>query len=118
MVLLTDFRCSAAPTVDVAAEHRKSVSKTIRGHYGDVQACYDRAKMHSPQLSGSVSVSASLTGSGSVSSARVSSSTVRSSLGGGPTMLENCLVDRFRSWVFQAPPPGASNDVSYTFRFE
>ncbi len=100
------------PTVDVAAEHRKAVNRTVRAHAGDVQACYDRAKMTTPTLGGVVTVGATLTASGSVASARIVSSTAHS------TQLESCLVDRFRSWAFPPAPPGASNDVSYTFRFE
>jgi hypothetical protein len=33
-------------------------------------------------------------------------------------MLEQCLVERFRSWSFPPVPPGAASDIGYTFRFE
>lgn len=103
---------NTAPTVDVAAEHRKAVNRTVRQQQGDIQACYDRAKMTTPSLAGVVVVGATLAPNGSVTSSRIVSTTARS------TQLESCLTDRFRAWTFPPAPPGASNDISYTFRFE
>lgn len=109
---------AAAPPVDVAKEHRRSVNMTVRSHASEVQSCYDRAKMQSPQLAGSVSIAASLTASGNAPNAHVVNSSMHSAVGNGPAMLESCLIDRFRTWTFTPAPPGASNEISYTFRFE
>jgi hypothetical protein len=109
---------AAPPAGDVAGEYRKAVNRAIRPHAGEVQACFDRAKVSTPQLAGTVTVGASLTPAGTVSSARVANSTVHGLAGPGATMLEQCLVERFKTWTFPAVPPGASSEISYVFRFE
>jgi serine/threonine-protein kinase len=101
-----------APPVDVAAEHRKAVNRAVAAHRGEVAACFERARVNNPQIAGVITIGGVLTPSGSVSSANIVNSTAQSPL------LENCLLQHFRSWPFPAPPPGASDHISYTFRFE
>jgi eukaryotic-like serine/threonine-protein kinase len=98
--------------VDLSAQYKRDVNRTIRQHAGELQACYDRAKMYQPNLAGVVSVGANVTQGGQVTSAGISNSTARS------PRLESCIVERFRTWNFPPVPAGVQPHVSYTFRFE
>lgn len=94
-------------TVDV-----KGVRATVRAHGGEVQACYDRARLEVRDLQGRISIEAAVNPVGQVTSARLTGSTVASH------RLEGCLLEAFRTWTFPQPAGGVPGVLSYNFVFK
>lgn len=101
-----------APTVPAGFVDPKGVRATIRAHAGEVQACYDRARMETPDLGGVVAISATIDPSGNVLAANITNATARQ-----PRLL-SCLIGAFRSWHFPAPAGGVNGSVAYNFKFD
>jgi hypothetical protein len=100
-----------APAVAPGTVDPKGVARTVRSHAGEVQACYDRARIEKPDLGGRVSVGGTIDGTGHVLSAAISNSTANSA------RLEQCLIGAFRGWVFPPPAGGVNGAITYNFNF-
>jgi outer membrane biosynthesis protein TonB len=95
---------SAAPTgLDPA-----KTQATVRGHLGEIQRCYERAKMDDPELKGRITMRIAVSATGTVTSAAVESSTL------GSTAAESCMKTTIAGWKFPAPAGGPAI-ISYPF---
>ena len=102
----------AAPQVAPGTVDPKGVKASVRAHSEEVQNCYERARIETPDLHGRVSVAATIGPSGQVLSASVASATAKS------PRLHACLVDAFRGWTFPIPAGGVNGSISYGFVFD
>jgi serine/threonine-protein kinase len=109
---VTTAAAPAAPTVAPGTVTPREVGATVRAHAAEVQGCFDRARMNSPELRGRVVVRAGVDPTGRVTGASVGSTTAND------TRLESCLVGAFNRWTFPAPSGGVAGTVTYTFIFE
>lgn len=123
----TESTLNPAQPADVPAEPRapptqavvppgtlteRAVAAAIRPHAGEIQACFERARMDRADLHGRLTVRATIDPRG-----RVLSASPATGLEGGARLSE-CVLSAFRSWLFPAPAAGVSGHVSYSFVFE
>lgn len=87
---------------------RADVLKVINSHFHAVQACYERALMQKPTLSGRIAFDWTVTKTGSVKGVRVRSSTL------GSPKVANCIANLIKRWKFPRPKGG---DAVITFPF-
>lgn len=112
---ITSLPTATAPAVSALPPGTidpKAVRATVRAHASEVQTCYDRAKLDTPDLKGRLTVEASVNATGRVQTARVAQTDVRSA------RLEGCIVSAFQGWTFPAPAGGVPGSVKYTFVFQ
>ena len=88
---------------------KEVIRRTIRGHLGEVKACYERELLEHPELTGRVVVRFVIGGDGRVLTAEVESST----LGSPPA--EQCIASQLATWLFPQPRGGGLVQVSYPF---
>jgi len=89
---------------------REAVAKVINSHLQEVRACYERALLKEPSLSGKVVLEWGIGGSGAVVSVKTKTSSLRSST------VEGCIINEIKRWQFPAPR-GGSVLISYPFLF-
>ncbi|MCC7381234.1 MAG: AgmX/PglI C-terminal domain-containing protein [Deltaproteobacteria bacterium] len=89
---------------------REEILKVVNAGISDIQRCYERELMKSPDLAGKVVFDWVISPSGSVESTRVRSSTVRSE---GVTA---CISGVIKGWHFPKPT-GGSVKVTFPFTF-
>jgi hypothetical protein len=90
----------------------KAVAATIRAHGGEVQECFERARMNRPDLQGRLTIQSTISPDG-----RPLSTSVTSNIEGG-ARLESCVSSAWQSWTFPAPAGGVNGTVRKTFTFE
>ncbi|MEM7447628.1 MAG: AgmX/PglI C-terminal domain-containing protein [Myxococcota bacterium] len=90
---------------------RGSVQSVINRAIGAIQACYERALMSSPGLSGRVTFAWTIQPNGRVSGVRQASSTLSS------PQATSCMAGVLRRLRFPAPE-GGSVQISYPFMFQ
>jgi hypothetical protein len=100
-------RAQTAPTGSV---DRGQIRDTVASHMAEVRTCFERARVITPRVAGTVTVRIALAPDGKVVSADVASDTTAS------PQLQGCLSERIRSWSF--PAFGRRSIVMYPFRFE
>ncbi|MCX7674839.1 MAG: TonB family protein, partial [Bdellovibrionaceae bacterium] len=88
---------------------RDQIAAVVAQNSSQVRFCYEQGLQENPGLAGRVTVDFVIGGNGLVKSARVSSSTLNDS------SVENCIVQRLRSWKFPVPDGGVDVQVSYPF---
>ncbi len=88
---------------------KEAVRRVIRFHLAEVRSCYERALNKKSSIEGKLSVKFEIVSKGRVRSASVSSSTI------GDKSVEDCIVNRLRSWEFPEPPEGTVATVNFPF---
>jgi outer membrane biosynthesis protein TonB len=89
---------------------RADVLKVINKHFHAVQACYERALMQTPNLSGRIAFDWTVSTSGSVKGVRVRSSTL------GNPKVANCISSLIKRWKFPRPKGGEAV-ITFPFLF-
>lgn len=113
LILLTGLFCKAE------SADREAVRRAVKTHLSEVKTCYDDAlkkDSHNKdsQLSGKIVLDFEVDNAGKVPSAKVNEkkSTLKSS------DIEQCLIDKVKSWTFPPSPKGTIISVSYPFIFK
>jgi TonB family protein len=86
---------------------RDLVLKVVRLHQNQIRFCYESELNRSPDLAGKVTVAWTIDGTGAVSIAQVAESGLKNE------SVENCILQRVRSWKF--PEPQGGQEVAITF---
>jgi outer membrane biosynthesis protein TonB len=89
---------------------REAVAKVINSHLGEVSACYERALLKTPGLSGKIQLEWQITTSGTVGFAKTKTSSLQS------PAVEACILQAIKSWKFPAAQ-GAGVLITYPFMF-
>ncbi len=89
---------------------REEVSAVVSKHIQKVQACYERALIASPELSGRIVFDWTVSLQGRVRGLRVQTSTL------SDASVASCVRDEIRGWVFPKPQ-GGEVTISYPFLF-
>jgi hypothetical protein len=89
---------------------REDVLKVINSHFHAVQACYERALMSNPTLSGRVAFDWTVSKTGSVKGVRVRSSTL------GSPQVATCISNLIKRWKFPRPKGGEAI-ITFPFLF-
>lgn len=89
---------------------REEIQKVVNKHIGEIQRCYERELLKTPNLSGKVTIEWVVATSGSVKSARQKESTLQSA---GAV---NCMLASVKGWQFPQPR-GGEVVVGYPFQF-
>ena len=87
---------------------REEISRVVNAHINAIQACYERALMGNPTLSGRIVFDWTVTKRGTVKNVRVRSSTI------GSSKVANCISGLIKRWRFPKPKGG---DVVVTYPF-
>jgi hypothetical protein len=95
--------CALAPP----GYDRDLVLKVVKRHQNQIRFCYESELNKTPELAGKVTVAWTIDGTGAVSIAQVAESGLRNEA------VENCIVQRVKSWKF--PEPQGGQEVSITF---
>src|SRR5689334_17782767 len=101
--------CATAPTGPKF--NKDGIRDTIRPRLGEVKACYDKARVAEPKLTGELLVEFEVDKAG-----RVTSTTVKNSSLASPE-LEACTIERLKTWTFP-PPEKETGVVTYPFIFK
>jgi TonB family protein len=88
---------------------RDQISAVIARNQGQVRYCYEQGLQQDANLSGRVTVEFSIGGNGLVQEAKVSQSTIKNAT------VEECIVQKLKSWKFPLPDGGVTVKVSYPF---
>lgn len=99
----------AAPSVS-GGDLRDSIRAVVKRDNGAIRACYEKALLKEPGLTGKVTVKFVIAGSGAVSAATIESSTLRNAA------VEQCVQGRVMKWAFPAHS-GGPLAVAYPFVF-
>jgi hypothetical protein len=94
-----------------AALDPSMVAGEVKGHLGQIKACYERALHDTPSLRGRVDLHWTITMTGAVAGVGVDLDSV------GDGRVAECIVAQVARWKFPAPSGGAV-DVSFPFVFE
>lgn len=89
---------------------REEVSRVVNSHIHAIQACYERALMNNPGMSGRIVFDWVVTKSGRVKGVRVRSSTL------GSAGVASCINKLIKRWKFP-PPKGGDVTITYPFLF-
>lgn len=87
------------------------ISEVIRRNMGQVRFCYEQGLQGDPSLAGRVGIRFVIGGNGQVKLADVENTTLNSK------QIEECVVQRLKSWKFPLPAGGVDVKVSYPFAF-
>ena len=85
------------------------VARVMQRSRGQVRFCYEQGLQTSPKLAGRVAVKFVIGGNGAVHSTRLDSSTLDS------PVVENCILERLKTWKFPLPKGGVDVNVAYPF---
>lgn len=91
---------------------KEVIRRIVHRHINEVKFCYERELAKRPDLAGRVSIKFIISGSGAVQMAAVAESTV------GNPIVENCIAQAVRRWVFPQPEGGGIVIVTYPFQLE
>lgn len=86
-----------------------SIADVIRRNLGQIRFCYEKGLQLQPGLAGRVNMSWTIDGSGGVQLAKIKKTSLNNS------SVENCIVQRLRTWKFPIPQNNADVKVSYPF---
>ncbi|MCP4197282.1 MAG: AgmX/PglI C-terminal domain-containing protein [Proteobacteria bacterium] len=89
---------------------RADVLRVINSNMHAIQACYERALMNKPSLSGRIAFDWTVTSAGKVKGVRVRSSTL------GSPKVAGCISKQIRRWKFPRPKGGEAK-ITYPFLF-
>jgi outer membrane biosynthesis protein TonB len=89
---------------------REEIAKVINDHMKEVQACYERALVRDPNITGKLLLEWTIDLGGSVTQAKIKESSMKNTEVGG------CIVEHLRGWHFPSPKGGIVI-VSYPFLF-
>ena len=87
----------------------ESIADVIRRNTGQIRFCYEKGLQLQPGLSGRVNMAWTIDSGGSVKIAKVRNTSLNSKT------VENCIVQRLRTWKFPIPQNKAEVKVSYPF---
>ena len=90
---------------------KEAIRRAMRRDLREIQACYRRALVRQPGLTGRVVIQFVITGNGAVSDSRLLSSTL------GSVETETCLAERACGWQFPPTKGGGPILVAYPFAF-
>ena len=88
---------------------RDQIAAVVAQNSSQVRFCYEQGLRENPGLAGRVTIDFVIGGNGLVQSARVSATSLNDS------QVENCIVQRLKSWKFPVPDGGVEVKVSYPF---
>ncbi|MBX5483786.1 MAG: TonB family protein, partial [Myxococcaceae bacterium] len=106
----TVTRASARQVAASGSIDRDAVAKVINSHFQEVRACYERALLKDPGLSGKAVLEWSISTSGIVTTARTKSSSLRNN------EVESCILRAIKSWRFPHAK-GGTVIITYPFLF-
>ena len=86
-----------------------SIARVIQRNMGQVRFCYEQGLQRDPKIAGRVAVKFIIGGNGRVKSAGIKSSTLSS------TVVEECILNRLKTWKFPQPRGGVDVNVGYPF---
>lgn len=89
---------------------REEIAKVINAHMQAIRACYEKALLHDPGLTGKLVIEWTIDMSGGVQSFKTKSSSLKN-----PDVGE-CILDNLKAWRFPRPT-GGTVVVSYPFVF-
>jgi hypothetical protein len=89
---------------------KADVLRVINAHIHAIQACYERALMSKPGLSGRIAFDWSVNKAGKVTGVRVRSSTI------GSPKVASCISKQIKRWKFPRPKGGAAK-ITFPFLF-
>jgi hypothetical protein len=89
---------------------RADVLRVINSNLHAIQACYERALMSTPSLSGRIAFDWTVTSTGKVKGVRVRSSTL------GSPKVAGCISKQIKRWKFPRPKGGEAK-ITYPFLF-
>lgn len=96
------------PTVQGGLD-RDQIIAVINRHQGQIVYCYERGLQVSPQIGGRVAVDFVIGPNGKMTTAKVAQSSL------GSRMVENCMLEKMRTWQFPHPVGKVNVDVLYPF---
>jgi hypothetical protein len=91
---------------------RDEIAAVVRRHEGQIRFCYETGLQSAPGLSGRVGVKWVINGSGYVSSIHVGNSSLKNK------SVENCILQRVKSWKFPEPRGGVNVRVNFPFNLK
>jgi outer membrane biosynthesis protein TonB len=103
---IRDVFSSAPGSID-----KDAVMKVIMAHLSEVTACYERALLSNPSLSGKLSYEWVIGTSGQVTSVKLKSASLKDQ------NVAACVNGRIKSWVFPRPR-GGQVTISFPFMFQ
>jgi hypothetical protein len=103
-------RGPARSSADGSSRGSPAFGTFVRAHEPQLQFCYREARVKSPTLTGSATVTVALERDGRVRTADV---VRRSWSGRGSDVVESCMLERVRGWRF--PPLGEKDEHVHSF---
>lgn len=85
------------------------IKAVINRNQGQITYCYERGLQAKPTIGGRVAISFIIGTNGRVTTAKVAETSL------GSKMVENCMVQRLKSWKFPRPVGNVEVDVLYPF---
>jgi hypothetical protein len=89
---------------------REEIAKVVNAHYQQIRACYERALLREPGLTGKLAIEWTIDSGGGVSQVKTKSSSLKSA------EVVDCIIDNVKTWRFPKPQ-GGDVVVSYPFIF-
>jgi TonB family protein len=99
------------PPAPPVATSKDVIRSVIRSHSSEVRYCYESALLRRSTLAGKLTVKFGVNAQGSVDTAEVDKSTL------GDPVMESCIVEHVKQWVFPKPKGGGYIKVTYPFIF-
>ncbi|HEX4923805.1 MAG TPA: AgmX/PglI C-terminal domain-containing protein [Bdellovibrionales bacterium] len=90
---------------------KEGIRRVIIANQRQIKDCYERGLNRDPSLHGKVVLEWEIGDRGRVLSAKVKTSTL------GSPVVENCMVQRLKTWIFPEPPGDQVAVVAYPFVF-
>lgn len=99
------------PTVDEGLT-KEEVGAVIHAHMSEVRYCHEASLVRNPKLEGKLMLAFKINARGVVQTAAVQSSNLSDS------KLDQCIVQRLKTWQFPEPKGGVTVSVTYPFLFK
>lgn len=99
-------------TASASSARLRAVTTAVRAHAGEIQQCFERAKMEHADLHGEIVLHATLDRAGKVTTTATSIEVDDGS------RLAACIRAAAQRWQFPVPVNGVGTNVSYKFVFE
>lgn len=91
---------------------REAVRRVFRSHLSEFKKCYEDEYSKNKSLAGKVVLFLEITDKAEVKTAKINSTTLNSE------NVENCLLDKVKTFVFPAATKGTVAEVIYPFVFQ
>ena len=91
---------------------REVIRRVVQRHRNEIRFCYEQQLNARPDLEGRVAVQFIISPSGAVQTAAVASSSL------GNSAVEQCIVQKVRTWSFPSPEGGGVVSVTYPFMLQ